>query len=98
MKVVLFVSALSSALLAADLAHAADAGRCRPAAGPSATSATACVIVTAEAVRTAQPGSDRSIIIVSGKQSKGQWIGSRASKVTLNPQPLPPRESIDKSR
>lgn len=98
MKVVLFVSALSSALLAADLALAADAGRCQGAPGSSATSATACVIVTAEAVRTAQPGSDKSIIIVSGKQSKGQWIGSRTSKVTLNPQPLPPRESIDKSR
>lgn len=98
MKVVLFVSALASALLAADLAHAANAGRCQGAPGPSAASASACMIVTAEAVRTAQPGSDKSIIIVSGKQSKRQWIGSRASKVTLNPQPLPPRESIEKSR
>jgi hypothetical protein len=36
-------------------------------------------------------GSERSIIIVGGKNSKPASVGSTGSKVMLNPQPLPPR-------
>ena len=38
-----------------------------------------------------KPGGERSIIIVSGKNTKSG--GSPASKVMLNPQPLPPKAS-----
>lgn len=38
-----------------------------------------------------QSGGERSIIIVSGKNSKSGLVGSPGSNVTLNPQPLPPK-------
>jgi hypothetical protein len=44
-----------------------------------------------------QSGSERSIIIVSGKNSKSGLAGSPGSKVTLNPQPLPPRANANTS-
>jgi hypothetical protein len=44
-----------------------------------------------ETLRQKQSGGERSIIIVSGKNSKSGSIGSPGSKVMLNPQPLPPK-------
>lgn len=99
MKVLFFVSALSSALFAANVSLAADTGRGQPASELSATPENATsAIALAEAVKTSRPGSDKSIIIVSGRQSHGKWVESRGSKVMLNPQPLPPRESMTRSR
>jgi len=42
-------------------------------------------------------GSERSIIIVSGKNSKSGSIGQPGSKAMLNPQPLPPRTAVGNS-
>jgi len=46
---------------------------------------------TASPVGQKQSGSERSIIIVSGKNSQSGSIGSPVSRVMLNPQPLPPK-------
>ncbi|UPK34105.1 hypothetical protein IVB18_39100 [Bradyrhizobium sp. 186] len=94
-----FVVILSSAVLATDFAFAADAEHHQQASEMSIAGPTSAIVVAeASKVRTSQPGAEKAIIIVSGKQSRRQWIGSRGSKVMLNPQPLPPRETIDKSR
>ncbi len=46
---------------------------------------------TASSAGQKQSGSERAIIIVSGKNSKSRLVGSPGSKVMLNPQPLPPK-------
>jgi hypothetical protein len=55
------------------------------------------VIAQASTVGPARTGSERSIIIVSGKNSKSGSIGQPGSKVMLNPQPLPPRTTVNNS-
>lgn len=95
MKSFSFVSVLSSAILVTSFANAADAERHQPASEMFRIAGHTSAIVVAEAstVKTRQPGGEKSIIIVSGKQSTRGWIGSRGSKVMLNPQPLPPKAS-----
>jgi hypothetical protein len=43
-------------------------------------------------------GSEKSIIIVSGKGAKPESIGSPGSKAMLNPQPLPPKTGTNSIR
>jgi hypothetical protein len=54
------------------------------------------VIAQSSTVGPARTGAERSIIIVSGKNSKSM-SGQPASKVMLNPQPLPPRAAAGSS-
>jgi hypothetical protein len=55
------------------------------------------VFAQSSAVGPKQLGSDRSMIIVSGKNAKSGSVASPGSKVMLNPQPLPPRTNDNPS-
>lgn len=93
-----FVSILSSAVLVTNVALAADAGHGQQASDITrAGHGSAIMVADASNVRTSQPGAEKSIIIVSGKQSRAGWTASRGSNVTPNPHPLPPRQSVETS-
>ena len=101
MKIFSFAYAVSAAILTTNFAFASGQGQ-QPASGPIITAGrSATETVLAQASTSGQ----RSIIIVSGKNSQPGSLdkhGSKfnnpaskfnnpASKVMLNPQPLPPR-------
>jgi hypothetical protein len=55
------------------------------------------VIAQSSAPGRQQSGSERSIIIVGGTNSKSTSVGRPGSKVMLNPQPLPPKTRVNTS-
>jgi hypothetical protein len=88
MKFSAFAGVLASAVLAGNSAFAADGLDHQLSSASTATpgrAASKMVLVQSAT----QSGSERSIIIVSGKNAKS--ASSPGSKVMLNPQPLPPR-------
>jgi hypothetical protein len=100
MKSFSFAYVLSSVILAANFAFAAD-GQGHQLSSETSTSlrqaALKMVFAQSSTVGRNQSGGERSIIIVSGKNAKTGSVGSPGSKVMLNPQPLPPRTNVNTS-
>lgn len=97
MKSFSFANVLSSlVILATSFAFAADGQGQRPSFERS-ISRSGSKIVFAESATLGPKQSDgeRSIIIVSGKNSKSGLVRSPGSKVMLNPQPLPPKTRVN---
>jgi hypothetical protein len=96
MKSVSFAYVLSSVILATNFAFAADGQGQRPSSERSISqSGSKMVFAESATLGPKQSGGERSIIIVSGKNSKSGLVGSPGSKVMLNPQPLPPKTKVN---
>jgi len=100
MKSFSFAYVLSSVILAPNFAFAAAVQVDQL---PSETSiglrqaASKMAFAQSSTVGPNRSGSERSIIIVGGKNAKSGSVVSPGSKVTLNPQPLPPRTRVNSS-
>ena len=98
MKSFSFAYVLSSVILATNFASAADGQDRHPSSElPISQADSKMVFAESATLGPKRSGGERSIIIVSGKNSKSGLVRSPGSKVMLNPQPLPPRAKVNRS-
>lgn len=92
MKSLSFAHVLLSVILTTNFATAAEVQTYERSASQAGSK---IVFAESATLRPKQSGGERSIIIVSGKNSKSGLVQSPGSKVMLNPQPLPPKTKVN---